>query len=349
MGAVGVLATGCGHLFVPSSAAKPIPASPAAVRPAHHPVVGIDVQAATGYVPATARADGQRLATYIRDGLHAQSMGIVWNLCDPSFTSDTVYRCPQSLSPAGVRAVTGAAERAGLTVQLRPIIRVGSVSLWGHPNHSWEGFINPASQKAWFHALLAAETPYLKLLRGVRGSQFVVGTEPFYTAGSPYWRWLLARAQGVCGCATSVASHDHHYRQGIIPSRQSAGVDWYPHFHLAASASQRAVTAAWEASLAKIPAGLLSRTSLDEESIRATAGAYRHPQSWDIGGRPDALVQARYFTAACQTAAHYRMRAVYFYMIPLNDNPAHPARFPAYFVKNAGAKAIGDCQRILAR
>ena len=61
---------------------------------------------------------------------------------------------------------------------------------------------------------------------------------------------------------------------------------------------------------------------------------------------PDPEVQTRYFTAACQTVEHYHMRGVYFYQMPLNDNPAHPFTFPAYFVKDAGAKAIQGCARM---
>ena len=40
---------------------------------------------------------------------------------------------------------------------------------------------------------------------------------------------------------------------------------------------------------------------------------------------------------ACQTVVRFHMRGVYFYNIPLNDDPAHPFSFPAYFVGNAGS------------
>jgi hypothetical protein len=41
------------------------------------------------------------------------------------------------------------------------------------------------------------------------------------------------------------------------------------------------------------------------------------------------------------------MAGIYFYDIPLNDNPAHPISFAAFFVGNAGSKAIASCPKLL--
>jgi 4-amino-4-deoxy-L-arabinose transferase-like glycosyltransferase len=309
------------------------------------PVLGIDVQATTGYPLAVARADGRRVARYIR-GLGARSLGLVWNLCDPSLRSDVVRRCPESLSSPDVRAIVAAAQRAGLTVQLRPIIRTGPPSGWNAPNRSWEGFIRPRSQHAWFGRLLHAEKPYLKILVGMNGAQFVVGTELRGLASSRYWPTFLSRARQVCQCGVSVSASTGDYKKGRTARGSELGVDWYPSLRVVPNASQQAVTGAFEASLADIPRPVLARTSLDEESIRATAGAYRHPQAWGDRGRYDPRVQVRYFTAACQAVLRYQMRAVYFYEIPLNDNPAHPFTFPAFFAGRRSASAIKTCAKM---
>ena len=124
----------------------------------------------------------------------------------------------------------------------------------------------------------AAETPYLKFLRGIPGSQFVVATEPWDIADSPYWPWLLGKAHGTGGCATSIASQTARYRVGVLPSKNTPGVDFYPHLNIPASASQQTVTAGWEASMNMVPLWVRARTTLDEEGIRATAGAYQHPE-----------------------------------------------------------------------
>jgi hypothetical protein len=316
--------------------------------PHGRPVLGVDVESDVNYSVATAKTYGRRVVGYIRNGLHVNSVGIIWDLCDPSFTSNIVARCQRSLSPAAVRAIAREASQEGMTMQLRPLIRVGPPADWGNPHLSWEGFIQPSNQAEWFRYLLRAETPYLRILRDFHGSEFVVGTEPFYIASSPYWRWLLHKAHSVCKCATIVASHTARYRVGIVPSRKRAGVDWYAHLHIPDNSSQARVTSAFEASVKMVPRRLLARTSLDEEGIRATVGAYAHPEEWDITGPSDPEVQARYFTAACETVKHDHMRGVYFYVIPLRDNPAHPLAFAAFFVKNAGAKAIQGCARMFA-
>ncbi len=335
-----VTAAGYGHA-PPAAAARSTTAPPA-------PVLGVDVESDVNYPVATAQAYGSRLAGYIHGTLHAQSLGIMWVFCDPSFTSDIVGKCQRTLSSPAVKAIAEDARQQGMTVQLRPIIRVGPPANWGNPHFSWEGFINPANQLAWFRSLLAAETPYLKILRGIPGSQFVVNTEPFYIASSQSWLWLLGKAHGICQCATSIASQIARYRVGVLPSRNTPGVDWYPHFDIPDDASQQTVTAAWEQSMHMVPSWELARTTLDEEGIRGTAGAYEHPESWNIAGPDDPQVQARWFTGACQTVVRFHMRGVYFYEIPLNDDPAHPLSFPAFFVGNAGSTAIQGCAQMFA-
>jgi 4-amino-4-deoxy-L-arabinose transferase-like glycosyltransferase len=315
-------------------------------QPKPGPVLGIDVEADRSYSVAKAREYGRRLAAYIRNGLHANTMGIVWDFCDPSFTSGNVGNCQQTLSVPALKAIANAARAYGLNVQLRPLVRVGPPSIWGNPHLSWEGFINPTHQKVWFRNLLRAETPYLKLLRSYPESRAVVATEPWTIADSPQWQWLLGKTHGVCHCATSIASQIARYRAGVLPSRKAPGVDWYAHFHIPDSASQTTVTAAWEQSMHMVPRRLLKHTTLDEEGIRGTAGAYAHPESWAISGPADPTVQARWFTGACQTVKHFHMKGIYFYVIPFNDDPAHPSSFPAYFVNNAGSAAIRGCAAI---
>jgi hypothetical protein len=164
---------------------------------------------------------------------------------------------------------------------------------------------------------------------------------------APEWPVLASQARAICRCQVSVDVWDHHYLAKITPPVSALGTDWYPNLHLPASASQAQVTAAWEQSLSGISPSVLSVTSLDETSIRATAGAYLHPAAWNINGRAAPEVQSRYFIGACHAAAKYHMRGIWFYFIPLNENLAAPFQFPAYFVGNDGASAIASCARIL--
>jgi hypothetical protein len=351
LAAVALIVAGCGQPAAPARVGAPMKLTTSRVARASQagPVLGVDVESDVNYSVATAKTYGRRVVGYIHSGLHANSVGLVWDFCDPSFTANLVGRCQRTLSSRAVRGIAEEARQEGVTVQLRPIIRVGPPANWGDSHLSWEGFINPSNQTKWFHRLLRAETPYLKILRGFPRSQFVVGTEPYYIASSPDWRWLERKARSVCQCATVVSAQFERYQVGTVPSRKTAGVDWYAHLLIPNDSSQARVTAAFEASLKMVPRRLLAGTWLDEEGIRATSGAYQHPEEWDINGPSDPEVQARYFTAACQTAEHYHMRGIYFYQMPLNDNPAHPFTFPAYFVKNAGGKAIRGCSRMFAK
>ena len=321
------------------------------------PLLGVDVYSETDYSTSATTNYGNAILPYLHTDLKAQVVGLMWDLCTPRARSNLVRTCRSeaksgtgSMSAADIDDLATMAKQDGLQIQMRPIIRVGAPSGWNNPKLSWEGNINPRNEKAWFSNLLSAELPYLKVAKSVGVEQFVVGTELDHLPYSKWWPWFLRRAQSDCGCQISYAAQDTEYlhNSANLPHVSALGTDFYPALNLSPSASQGRVTAGWEKSLRSVPESRLDRTSLDEISIRATAGAYRHPATWDDGGRADPTVQVRYFTAACATAAHYHMRALFFYFVPLNDNPADPFNFPAYFVNNAGSKAIAGCRKVLA-
>lgn len=306
------------------------------------PVVGVDVSAFHAYAAAQAKAYGKRVLSYIRTSLHAGSAGIVWDLCDPSFYIGQVSRCSQSLPPEDVGILATEARADHLTVQLRPLIRVGPVSGWNDPSLSWEGHIRPVSGETFAKSVLAAEHPYLEIARRDHISQFVVGSELLGWHGSQWQHWLLAQARSICDCQVSYAYSTT--RITSLPTVHGpAGLDYYPVTTLGASASQAAVTAAIERPLAALPAAVRVRLTLDEVSIAAEAGAYKHASNWNAGGAPEPGVQARWFTGICQAAVRYHLAGIYFYEIPLNDNLANPSAFPAFFVGTRGGTAISKC------
>jgi hypothetical protein len=321
------------------------------------PLLGVYVFSGTDYPVAQTRAYGEIVLGYLRRELHAQVAGLMWDLCSPGFGSEIVRACANdpttqtgTMSAPDIAALAGIAKANGLLIQMRPIIRVGPPSGWNDAQKSWEGHISPPDQQKWFQSLLVAELPYLRIAKEDHVEQFVLTTELAGLQFSRSWPWFLRTAQSDCGCQVSYAVQMTQYLQapGNLPAVSELGTDLYPALDLPASASQAEVTAAWEAYLASVPESRLKRTSLDEISIRATAGAYQHPADWNAGGASDPEIQAKYFTAACHTAAKYHMHALFFYFVPLSDNPAHAYTFPAYFVNNAGSRAIRDCRGILA-
>lgn len=343
------------HPLIPAAAvahAGPAPAKLAA------PLLGVDVYSETPYSVTETARQGRTILGYLRSGLHAQVAGLMWDLCSPSRHSEVVRQCAPnatmhtgSMSPAAIAALAAIASRDGLKVAMRPIIRVGRPQQWNDAKVSWEGHIAPPSEQHWFASLLAAERPYLKVARQFHAVQFVVGTELAGLKYSTSWPWFLSQAHALCGCQVSYSAQMDEFvaNSPDLPPVTAPGTDFYPKLSLPPTASQAQVTTAWEASLGVIPKSKLERTSLDEISIRATAGAYHDPANWNAGGESAPQVQARYFTAVCTAAAKFHMRAVYFYFVPLNDSLSSPTDFPAYFVENAGSRAIKGCRAILAK
>jgi hypothetical protein len=351
--AVAIGLAGCGaHPLVPAAAlATPHP------QPQRSPLLGVDVFAETPMTVSAAKSEGRTVLGYLHQGLHAQVAGLMWDLCSPGRHSEVVHICAAdpatqtgSLSPADIAALAGIAENDGLQVAMRPIIRVGPPSTWNDAKRSWEGHIAPPDEHRWFVSLLAAETPYLQVAKRFHIEQFVVGTELAGLTYSIWWMWFLSQAHAKCGCEISYSAQMDQYMQNSpdLPPIKNVGADIYPKLALPASATQAQVTAGWEASLGAVARSRLEHTSLDEVSIRATAGAYKNPANWNFNGADDPAVQARYFTGACAAAARFDMRAVFFYYVPLNDSLSSPFTFPAFFVKNAGAAAISGCRQILA-
>jgi hypothetical protein len=355
--AVAAGVAGCGaHPYLPASTASY--SRPAVAKKLSPPLLGVEVYSEAPYSAAQSRAYATPVLAYLKNSLHAQVAGLMWDLCSPSFNSNVVAACKSnaktgtgSMSASAIDAVAGIAKADGLQVAMRPIIRIGSPANWDNPNKSWEGHLSPASEPAFFASLLKAELPYLKVAKKVHVEQFIVTTELESLRYSPSWASFLTKAQKDCDCTVSYSSYEAQYLDNSpsLPPTKIIGVDLYPSLKLPNSASQAQVTAAWEESVSNVAESRLDRTSMDEVSIRGTAGAYKHPYAWNDGGKAEPNVQARYFTGACATAARYHMRAVFFYFVPLNDNPASPIQYPAYFVKNAGSKAIAGCRSILAR
>ena len=354
--------TGCGQAAVASasSASYGRPAATSAHKAAAakpvHPLLGVDVYAETNYSVAQTAGYGTKVLGYLHTGLNAQVAALMWDLCSPGFRSEVVHACAHdaktgtgTLSSAAIAKLASIAKADKLQVAMRPIIRVGSPSGWNNAKVSWEGHISPPNQRKWFESLLKAELPYLKVAKTVHVEQFVVGTELAGVQFSSSWPWFLSQAGKACGCQVSYATQMTQYLKDAsrLPNIRGLGTDYYPALALPSNASQARVTKGWETAVAKIGKSRLSRTSLDEISILGVAGAYRQPANWNLRGAADPTVQARYFTAACATAAHFHMHALFFYFVQLNDDPAHPFGFPAFFVRNAGSKSISGCRKIL--
>jgi Glycoside Hydrolase Family 113 len=349
----GSLVTACSHPLIPTSVLSPQPdPSPARthsapmfsdVRPSR-PFLGVDLYALHNYPAATVSLYGQRMIPYIKDVLHADAVGIVWNFYATTYTSDKVIASPSdTLSASNVAILTRLAKAYHLKVEYRPLIMVT-----GEKN-PWQGLITPTSQLAWFRSYYRAELPYLRVGQRLRIKEFVAANEMHRLNGSPVWPRFFAWERNVFHGVESYTAWDEDYlpkAQHVLPVRY-LGTNMYRPLFLRNSATSAQVAAAWEAYFAQVPASVLMRTAIDETGIAARAGAYRHPGDMWANVHRDEQVQVNWFLAACRTVMRYHLRGVFIWKVDLADNPAFPAQSLSTFEGQKGAVAINECARIL--
>jgi hypothetical protein len=334
-----VAVAGCGHPLIPRSALEQRP-SPATTKQSM-PVLGVDLYISADYPMSVIQGDGTRNLYYIKHVLGADSVGIVWNLYSPSLSSEIIRASGITVSPNKVELITREALSEGLSVEYRPLIRVG-------PKWHWEGSISPPDQRAWISHLYNAEVPYLRVAQRLHVSRFVVSTELNILDASNAWPSFFRRVAKIYHGTVSYAAYQSEYFSAapqLLPVTWP-GVDPYPDLHLPDTATQHQLIAAWEAFFRQVPPAVLAQTTLEEVGFAGVSGAYNAPQKWNSARQPNALMTARWFTAACTIVHQYHMRGIYFYEVNITDNPLHPLSFPAFFVDRPGAKAIAGCRSI---
>jgi hypothetical protein len=344
------VAAGCGHPLIPKSAlAAPTddvrtqPGPEFATIGASGPVLGVDLYAPNNYSAPRVEEDGERTLSYIRNVLHAAAVGIVWDFYAASPVADTVQTTSATLSAANVAILTAIAQKDHLLVEYRPLILI-------QDDRPWEGYITPTNPVAWFDNYYRHELPYLRVAQRYGVNEFVAATEMVGLNASPYWPSFFARLATVYHGVVSYAAHDvDYFPWGThLLSPHLVGVDMDEGLRLPASASSAQVTSAFEAFFAGLPDSVLHRTAIDQTGIEARVGAYQMPPILNIQGTLDEAVQANWFTAACDTAMKYHLRAVFFWAVNLTDYPVtQPARSLAAFEGKEGAQAISNCASIL--
>jgi hypothetical protein len=333
-----LIATACGHPFIPSSIA-----ATGSEATAGQITTGVDLYVTHDYSLTETEALGKRDIAYIADVLRVQAIGIAWDLTVPDNTSDQVHADgPVTPATADISALTKIALSYHLQVEYRILFKVGGIDGVTESLH-------PGRLQLWFASLLNAETPYLKLAAANHVTEFVVGTELASIEGSPEWPWFFAVAgtfyHGILSYATWGDNFFSSHRR--LPPIANYGVTAYPAVHLPETATVAQLTAAWVSFLDIAPASVRQQTAIDEIGIPAEAGAYADPWEWNNQhGVQDDEVQARWFTAACNAAVEAHMRAIFFWNVNLIDNPASPySSLVKLEGRPASAAAIRNCGR----
>jgi hypothetical protein len=324
--------TGC-SFGIPRASARPAPriTIPQAFT------VGVDLNVNRPYTPAQIASWGRRDIAYMADVLHVQAVGIDFDLVSPYQGSDqmkaTDYATP---TVADIETLTRIAQSYHLEVEYRVLYWLSA----------GERSIHPAHAPAFFANLLTAESPYLRLAQHYDVGQFIAGTEWASLEEEPEWNWFLAHAAQIYHGVLTYAMWGGEPGQGGVFWGQGCdmpialcGVTFYPDDTLPPTASVAQVTTAWEATLTRLPASTLENLEIDEVGIPAIAGAYRQPWNWSQTGRLDATVQATWFTAACAAAHAERLRGLWFWTMPINDDPSSASASPTLFAGRPGSVA----------
>jgi hypothetical protein len=355
----GVLVAGCGHPLIPASALgqhqivneyhPPLLSIPYAKYKVKRPILGVDLYAPRNYSASQTSTDGLRTISYIKNVLHATSVGIVWDFYAPSRTSNVIRASKNNtLSVANLITLTKLAKQHGLQVEYRPLIFISSKLVSTPKKNTWEGEISPSNRQKWFNSYFNVERPYIVAAQKLHISEIVAETEMHRLNGSSLWSSFFRRVGRIYHGVVSYTAFYQDYllpRGHLLPVRLY-GVDMYKGLNLNYGASVAQVTAAWEKIFSVMPTAVRERTALDEEGLAASVGAYRKPSDLSGTGRLDQTVQANWFTAACRTVARYHMRAIYFFKVNLADYPATPTKALSVFEGRKGAVAISACAKL---
>ena len=323
--------------------------SPSAVKAAATPpVVGVNLYDEEDYSLADTTAWGERDIKYIARNLGLHAIVIAWDYNVPSRRSDTVDATgPRTPSLADIQELTKIAKSYDLRVEYRVLFAVGG-------SDTRSGSISPEHLNDWLASLLTAETPALKLAEAEKVSEFVAGTEMASIDQSPLWGGFFDAAALYYHGILSYASWGGNPAEGgffsdkrvLLPLKEY-GASAYPPIDLPATATVAELTTAWEDFLRNAPANVLAHTAIDEIGIPAKAGAYHAPETFNgMTGTADDTVQSRWFDAACRAVGAEHLRGIYFWSMPIDDNPAAP--YPSLVTfegKEASIAVIKGCAR----
>jgi hypothetical protein len=306
------------------------------------PVVGVNLYATDDYSAEQTEIFGTTMISYIKNVLHAGAVDIVWQIFAPNDKSDVVDATGTTLSASDVGILTSIAKQYGLLVAYRPL-------MFTYESNDWEGLIEPTDPARFFDSYYRVNLPYLKMAQKYHVNEFVAGTEMDGVIGDPSWSTYVSEVSQVYSGVVSYASHESRYfpPTSDLPNMTYLGVDMYEKSDLPASASAEQVAGFYESYFAQMPASVLRRTAIIETGIEARAGAYQAPASLNFNGSLDEEVQYNWFTAACQAAKKFDLRAVFFWKVNLADNPDEPASSLSTFEGREGADAIAACTSII--
>jgi len=307
-----------------SSASKSAAATPSATVPvvkvsataqAETAQLGVQVYWHTTGSAAGVRTAADTVLDYVV-GLGANTVGLTFPFFTNGVHPTQVYGVASSTpDPATLAIVIGEAKARGLRVMLRPVLDEANIT---DSKGDWRGTIAPPSVTSWFTSYRAFLAPYLQLAQQQHVAYFVVGTELESLARQKtLWTALRTAAARIYSGELDYSQNWDNWDNAVSAAQTTdVGVDAYPVLHEGDSASVSQLTSAWESWLRNRSTTTLKQTVIQEVGIPAVSGAYSAPARWSrAGGKIDVPIQAKWFTAACQSARTLRLRGIYFWSV----------------------------------
>jgi hypothetical protein len=315
-----------------SSTAKSATSTPSATLPvvkvstaaqAETAQLGVQVYWHTMGSAADVHTAADKVLDYVVS-LGANSVGLTFPFYTNGVHPTQVYGVASSTpDPATLAIVIGEAQARGLRVMVRPVLDEANIT---DGKGDWRGTIQPPSVVSWFASYRAFLQPYLQLAQQMHVPYFVVGTELESLAKQKtQWAALDTAAAKIYSGELDYSQNWDNWANGVSSTQASKiGVDAYPVLHQGDSASVSQLTTAWEHWLRNRSTTMLKQTVVQEVGIPAVSGAYSAPARWSKAGDTiDVPIQAKWFTAACQSARAVGLPGIYFWDVDSYANPAN--------------------------
>lgn len=277
-------------------------------------------------------------------GLGANSVSLTFPFFTDGVHPTRVYGLASSTpDPTTLAIVIGEAQARGLRVMLRPVLDEANIT---DSKGDWRGTIQPTSVVSWFTSYRAFLQPYLELAQQQHVAYFVVGTELESLARQKtQWAALEAAAATIYSGEFDYSQSWESWDLGVASTQAgNVGVDAYPVLYEGDGASVSQLTSAWERWLRNRSSTVLRRTVIQEVGIAAVSGAYAAPARWSkAGDKIDVPIQAKWFTAACQSAKTLHLRGIYFWNVDSNADPAAASSASSASFIGRGDQSIKAC------
>jgi hypothetical protein len=305
--------------------------------------LGIQVYWHTTGSAASVRTAADKVLDYVVS-LGANTVGLTFPFFTNGVHPTQVYGLAASTpDPATLAIVIGEAQTRGLRVMVRPVLDEANIA---DSRGDWRGTIQPPSAASWFASYRAFLLPYLQLAQQKQVAYFVVGTELESLAKQKTpWAALDTAAAKIYTGELDYSQNWDNWGNGVSSTQASnIGVDAYPVLHQGDSASISQLTTAWEHWLRNRSTTVLKQTVVQEVGIPAVSGAYSAPARWSKAGDTiDVPIQAKWFTAACQSARTLGLRGIYFWNVDSNADPANAVSASSDAFIGRGDSSIRAC------